>query len=303
MKKLFIFLLIFVALFTLHAKNYLRVDLDRDGRLEKVVWKPFVNTEAGTYYRLFVYDDSGKLLWKGPKSVCDECPFTVASLDYGVVIPEIIVDINKDGYQEMLTPQPQSDVSPTWYKRLKWKNGAFHPMHDALLQFFPPNRLHWRQKELHSNNVGWASNFRYIAKNRAKVSLYRASPQGIKFSEVVIRFTKNGAKIIKWLGKEKKIHYRAELSQKDHYNSRGTLLHDMKSILVQDRANYHKGKRDSFDSDDGYFYSKAKRAKIYDYKIVPVGISYSRLKELILNHTPKVNVTIKEHTLYIKVLR
>jgi len=119
MKKVIILLILCICT-VLEAKNFLRADLDYDGKMEKVVWKTFAKTDVGDYYQLFVYDDNGALLWRGPKTKDEDSSYLVASLDYGVSTPELLMDIDDDGRMELLIPELQSDVSTTWYHRLKW---------------------------------------------------------------------------------------------------------------------------------------------------------------------------------------
>lgn len=65
------------------------------------------------------------------------------------------------------------------------------------------------------------------------------------------------------------VNYYAFLSQKDRYNSNGERLNSVADILRQDRANYHKGKRDRADEDDGGIFSTtAGRAKFESYSII-----------------------------------
>ena len=65
------------------------------------------------------------------------------------------------------------------------------------------------------------------------------------------------------------IYYYAYLSEKDRYNSNGDRLKSVADILRQDRANYHKGRRDRADEDDGgMFATTAGRAKFGTYSIV-----------------------------------
>ena len=65
------------------------------------------------------------------------------------------------------------------------------------------------------------------------------------------------------------INYYAYLSEKDRYNSNGDRLKSVAAILRQDRANYHKGRRDRADEDDGgIFATAAGRAKFESYSII-----------------------------------
>lgn len=65
------------------------------------------------------------------------------------------------------------------------------------------------------------------------------------------------------------ITYTAYLSRKDRYNSNGERLTSVADILRQDRANFHKGKGDRADEDDGGIFSTAAgRSKFDSYSIV-----------------------------------
>jgi hypothetical protein len=63
--------------------------------------------------------------------------------------------------------------------------------------------------------------------------------------------------------------YATFLSDKDLHNSNGEPLKSVADILRQDRANYHYGRADRKDEDDGgIFATKAGRAKFGEYVIV-----------------------------------
>jgi hypothetical protein len=63
--------------------------------------------------------------------------------------------------------------------------------------------------------------------------------------------------------------YAAFISQKDLYNSNGDRLKSVADILRQDRANYHKGRGDRADEDDGGMFATPEgRAKFEYYSIV-----------------------------------
>ena len=68
---------------------------------------------------------------------------------------------------------------------------------------------------------------------------------------------------------EEGVHYTTYLSEKDHYNSNGDRLKSVADILRQDRANYHKGRGDRADEDDGGIFATTEgRAKFEYYAII-----------------------------------
>jgi hypothetical protein len=77
---------------------------------------------------------------------------------------------------------------------------------------------------------------------------------------------------------EEGVYYTTYLSEEDHYNSNGDRLKSVADILRQDRANYHKGKGDRADNDDGgIFATTAGRAKFESYAIILQGVRAASL--------------------------
>ena len=272
-------------------------DLNRDGVYERVTWQKFVTTELGDYYQIVVEDRKGNIIWRGPKTTKESSPFFIASLDTGVSIPELIADIDKDGYMEMLIPAPASDVSPLWYKRLKWENGKFIPMRTAILQYDPYSRdipLKWVYRY-----PGTYSFWGYMLKrvnNKIKASIAGIYPDGSSdYGEVYLYFTNRGAIIDSWIKplkgpkKEKvRFSYIAKLSLKDHYSSKGIRLTRVADIIRQDRANFYKGKKDLEDKSDPIFIDSTERDSLSEYKVYLHNIS----RDTIINQTPIVKVKV-----------
>lgn len=85
-------------------------------------------------------------------------------------------------------------------------------------------------------------------------------------------------------------YYGATISMKDHYNSRGQLLRNVRAILRQDRANYHVHyKRDPSDQYDSYFRHKGNRAE-FGYKRIM--ISNAVLRAIKSRRTVNVSVFV-----------
>ena len=79
-----------------HAVRGISADIDNDGRKETVQWRKFDSSNLGSYYQLRVIDDDGRVLWKGPKEKNDSNPYVFSSLDIGISLPQVLVDINGD---------------------------------------------------------------------------------------------------------------------------------------------------------------------------------------------------------------
>lgn len=294
-------------------EGVLYADLNGDMRLESVEWRKFAILERGDYYQLIVKDDNGNILWQGPRVVDDNNPFVFSALDYGISLPEILTDIDNDGYIELLAPHTQSDVSPTSFRRLRWVGNRFQEMPSYSLMMKPniQDRLFWMRT---NDDFGiWVSGLEM--KNgliEANIIESRADGTG-NVALADISFTRQGATIDRWIKplyiKKKQISskkynsYRARLSNGDHYNSRGKRLKSMAHILQQDRARFHKGYGDREDSQDDYFQTLQERTMIPHYQIYAVGgTSYQTLEDSIVNGTPLVEVTLRHGRLEVRLL-
>jgi len=195
-KNYYLTILIFSSI--LFARDFLSADLDGDGKLEKVIWKPFLKSKNGVYYRLEVYDNN-RVIYKSPKIKSISSPYCIAKLNFAKALPQILEDIDSDGYYELLIPQAQSDISPTLYHILKWRDGRFIPMESKYLIFFS-NRVEWMRKPPKAYGL-WVN---------ALAPSYKGSSCGsiigykdLDFSNLyrglgVIRWTPGGGDVIDW---------------------------------------------------------------------------------------------------------
>ncbi len=314
--KRFLFLVIICLISILRADDLeelkeIYFDLNGDGLKERITWQIF-NDKESNHYQILVFNSKNKIIWRGPKIDDRSSPFYIG-YDVGVSTPELIADIDSDGYPEMLIPTPASDITPLTFNRLKWKNSKFIPMKSAILQYNPYSKdipLKWIYKYPGIYSY-WAMSFKREHNNKIKVSLTGLYPNGSDYAEVYIHFVKGGAIIDKWIEKfknpkkaEDNFSYIARLSKKDKYNSRGVRLKTIKDILRQDRANFYKNKYDIDieDSDDRYFRTVKQRAKIKNYHIVPIDTSYKDLKNEIVNKNPLLGIKVLGKILYIKII-
>ncbi|MEA2048472.1 MAG: hypothetical protein U9O64_08525 [Campylobacterota bacterium] len=300
-------------------ENTLTADIDSDGKKEAVQWEKFVTTQLGDYYQLKVFDDNGQILWKGPKKAEESNPYIFSSLHIGVSLPELLTDIDNDGYIELLAPELQSDVSPTYYRILRWKGSYFEPLPSYALTLRSETSNYFVWEKTNSIYKIWVSqldtrNIHRPEFAKADVTAYMHDGT-VKSGVALIKFVPKGAQIKRWieplLSDEERSRvknnytstYRARLSYRDHRNSRGDILTKIIDILRQDRANIYKHHADSEDQTDPYFHTLDARSIMSQYQIIPIGRSYTSLEDLILNGTPLIEVTINSGQLYIKVLK
>ena len=85
--------------------------------------------------------------------------------------------------------------------------------------------------------------------------------------------------------------YKAQLSEKDHFNSNGERLRSAPAIIRQDRANFHRfGIRDPADQSDVFFTDVNNRAALE--ALIERGTSEPHAISRIVNGTPMVRVDI-----------
>lgn len=178
----------------------LQGDIDQDGKEETIAWKKFATADLGDYYQLLVLDDDGSLIWEGPKEKEKENPYIFSSLHIGVSLPQLLTDIDNDGFTELLTPELQSDVRPVYYRKLRWRGTYFEPLLSSALMrsSSQPNRFVWKRT---SKSYGtWISKLEPYSDGlvKANVTEYRKD-ESVKAGAALIRFDREGAEIYKWI--------------------------------------------------------------------------------------------------------
>jgi len=97
--------------------------------------------------------------------------------------------------------------------------------------------------------------------------------------------------------------YRTKIGKSDRINPRGIHLHNLGSILRQDRTNLYDHGGDPGDMRDPIYYDPVARSTIEYARILPVGCTYQELKKSLLNEEPYIEVGKKGNELYIKPLK
>ena len=183
-----------------HIDASLKGDIDHDGKEETVAWKKFASVDLGDYYQLLLLDDDGSLLWEGPKEKDEENPYIFSALDIGVSFPELLADIDSDGYVELLAPELQSDVRPVYYRKLRWHGAYFEPLlSNALMRSFPrSNRFVWQKT---SKSYGtWISRLARYSDDLSRADVTELNEDGsMRMGVALIRFDRKGAAVSKWL--------------------------------------------------------------------------------------------------------
>jgi len=186
--------------YTGHIDGKLQGDIDRDGKMETIVWKKFVSVELGDYYQLLVIDDDGSLLWKGPKEKDESNPYIFSYLDTGFSLPVLLEDIDNDGNMELLAPEPQSDVRPTYYRKLRWSGTYFEPLLSSALMLSSTdlNRFIWKVTQ--KSDGTWISKLAPYRSGLAKADVTQYNKDGsVRMGVALIKLDREGAVVHRWI--------------------------------------------------------------------------------------------------------
>ena len=292
------------------ANQHYSYDLDSDGRIEDILLVPSGENDEGQFYSLLVLDDKAGIIWSGAKELNTENPLVFGEWHYGISMPEVIGDIDGDGVIELVAPAPQSDVSPTVFRILRWENGAFKLVRESSLleKSLNSGKFLWENND---QTLGtWVSSFQSInspGEVTGEITDYRGGSE-VKMRIAELRKDASGFEIVRWIDdnnehvKSTKLKtYRTLLSREDHVNSKGVALTDVISILRQDRANYHLNRhRDSEDESDSFF-AEASGRKLMKQRSVQC--EELNCEQSILGGTPLVEVTVETNSLQIRMLK
>jgi len=103
----------------------------------------------------------------GPAKKDAEDPLVFGEWDFGISMPEVVGDIDGDGRVELVAHAPQSDVSPTSFRVLRWTGNQFKPVFvksltgkaspGAVFSWTnkPSNANYWVHKWLGPTDGGW----------------------------------------------------------------------------------------------------------------------------------------------------
>ncbi|NPA27605.1 MAG: hypothetical protein GXN91_00960 [Epsilonproteobacteria bacterium] len=292
-----------------NIKKVLKGDIDGDDLLEKVYVQKFGSGEIGDFYSLIVVDDNGKVLWRGPQEENSNNDYVFGEWDFGISMPEVLVDIDGDNQAELLAPAPQSDLFPQYYRVLKWNGTRFVAQRPGvmMLSSHDPNLFIWVNPYPNKNGDGvWISKLHSKNSKKKAVADVIKTQEGEdpKMGKALIRFDSNLIRVVRWI---KPIptakSYMALISNKDKFNSRGVRLYSIRAILRQDRANFYRGRGDMEDTGIGYFRTFQARKKFEYMKIVPKNLSMDALKSSLLYEIPLLRITPKNGVLEVERVR
>lgn len=294
------------------------LDLDGDTRLESISRRRLgADSETGTFFQIVVKDSAEAILWMSPEILDPNHPLAFGEWHFGISLPQLAGDMDRDGKVELIVPAPQSDVSPTFFRVLQWTGKAFEPKHSRALSGEGRKGAEFNWTQSPSLADYWVQQWLGSSAEGGWVVELVSLPDGAEMQTAiaVISTKGNGFELIRWIQPPSKvgatvendspaaqgITYQARLSAADHQNSSGDVLKKVIDILRQDRANVHRGThRDPEDQTDDHFASAKSRESLASMTASVRGGAKAEAR--ILSGTPVVEVQVADGEVQVEIV-
>jgi len=186
------------------------VDLDGDTIEEEIQVKVFSSSEdMGWFGQIVVLDYNGSVIWEGPKDEDMGNPLVFCSTHGGVSLPEVIGDIDYDGYIEIVSPAPISDVSAPFFRVLRYEGKGFFVLRESVLvevpeesEFFP-----WSDYDDSSGMGTWVSEFQDLYEDgTCLVYIVSISDDDFRGGRAIVVNDLEGFHILEWIDPLKSLY-------------------------------------------------------------------------------------------------
>lgn len=295
----------------------LQADLDGDGKPEQISRRKLgADDQLGTFYQVIVKDAGGSILWRSPEVLNTEHPLAFGEWDFGISMPQFAADVDRDGSVELLAPAPQSDVSPTFFRMLKWTGSAFEAQPSRALTGKPHKGSVYRWTKDPALSSYWVEKWvGTSAEGGWVVKLVTMPENGPLMTALAVLVPKGESfELVRWIESPEALgtggnesagvrpdSYLARLSMADHANSTGVPLKKVLEVLRQDRANVHRGThRDPEDDVDVFFTTPENREAMAQMELRVVG--GAKAEAAILRGQPLVEVQISNDGLQVEII-
>lgn len=294
-------------------------DLNGDGRPEMISRRRLgADSETGTYFQIVVKDASDAVLWKSPEVLDPNHPLAFGEWHFGISLPQLAGDVDRDGKVELIAPAPQSDVSPTFFRVLQWTGNAFEPKFSRALSGQGRKGAVFGWTGNPSTNDYWVQQWLGSSPEGGWVVELASLPEGgeMRIATAVLSPKSGGFELIRWIQPPARVGatiendpvaspaaivYRARLSAKDHVNSSGVALKKVIDILRQDRANVHRSiHRDPEDQIDQRFASADEREQLASMTATVRGGAKAEAR--IVSGSPVVEVRVTGREVRVEVV-
>lgn len=292
--------------------------LNGDGQWETISWRRLGgDSEIGTFFQLVVKEASGVVLWKSPEVLDPNDRLAFGEWHFGISLPQLMADVDRDGKVKLIVPAPQSDVSPTFFRVFEWMEGGFQPKFSRALTGpgLKGGSFEWTESPSLSSH--WVQQWMGQSAERGWVVKVVSMPEGRPLTTALAVIVPKDRKfeLVRWIEAPSPVSseveapspaqegaaYRARLSAEDHRNSAGAVLNKIPDILRQDRANFHRGThQDAEDESDSRFGSPESRGALGAMKIIVSGGAKAEVR--IIRGTPVVEARIVGNVVHVRIL-
>jgi len=178
------------------------VDLNGDGKMEKVGLRAYNKTEEEYLGQIVVSDSRGVTIWESPKMKDRNSsdPFLFGAFNAGCSLPEIVADIDGDGKIEMLSTAPISDVSPMPFLEFRWDGRKFVFIQRKVLMESSKGSGEFAWQKPQGYTGCWIMNFK-SGKGDGTFLVYIFSRYDGKEmgGQAEVRPSKSGFKVVRWV--------------------------------------------------------------------------------------------------------
>lgn len=169
-------------------------DLDGDKQPEKIALRAYRVQEGNYFASVVVIRADGTVLWESEKVAEASDPMAFGAWDFGVSLPEMVGDIDRDKQIELVAPAPLSDVRPVEFKVYRWLDGTFRPAYTRALLLGKDNRFRWTVPK--EGNQAWVARFEGWQNDKLVAGV--TSTAG-KTGKVLLSPEKGGFIVVRWL--------------------------------------------------------------------------------------------------------
>ncbi len=168
-----------------------QVDLNGDGKLEKVGLHCVEVKDSGWYSRLTVWNAQGQRVWQSMPAKVGVWAF--GGWDWGISDLQWVGDIDGDGAIEAVAPDPVSDVSPVSFRVFRWNGKAFQHVRTSALLSRSQEEFGWSNQ---TQGKRWIGAF----KKGAVGVIWTTTPSGeVSLKEARLQGSPQGFRVLQWL--------------------------------------------------------------------------------------------------------
>jgi hypothetical protein len=179
------------------------VDLTQDGKPETVEVKAVKVGEAGYTGQLFVKNQSGNVIWRGPlfepgrDSIVDDALY-LGSFPMGEGRVSLVQDLEGDGRVDLLMAVPQSDLRVRMWRIFTWDGKGFAFSAKGCLLELKPGSGQFSFVESSPEYGNWVDAIRVEGKDLL-AEILMLKPGDLSGGKAKMKINEEGLRLLSWL--------------------------------------------------------------------------------------------------------